>query len=118
MTSISETSFPAQTASGDHREASQGGLLFLLEEAKAPVDRGSERLMTRDGDPARAGQEAEPVIQSSSDLVGREGADARRGQLDRQRHTIQTAADLGDRSAVVGRDAERWRCGHRALREE
>ena len=54
-------------------------------------------LLAAHGGAGAAGEQAEPVVQAVDDLARRERPHARRGQLDGQRNTVQTTADLRHR---------------------
>ena len=66
-----------------------------------PVDRGAQGLLAAHRRARAAGQQAEPVVQAVEDLGQRQRAHPRGGQLDRQRHAVEPAADLGDGRGVV-----------------
>ena len=83
---------PVNTESRRRRRA-----VVVGQEVPAPVDQGVERLLARDGRPATAGEESEPVAEARRDLVGRHGRHAGGGELDRERDAVEAAADLGDR---------------------
>jgi hypothetical protein len=53
-----------------------------------------------------AGQQPEAVVQPVGDLGERQGAQPRRGQFDRQRQTVERAADPQDGVGVGGVDGE------------
>ena len=46
-------------------------------------------------------EEPEPFVEVVEDLRGAEGAHPRRGQLDRERHPVEPARDLGDRHEIT-----------------
>jgi len=54
------------------------------------------------GGSAAPGQEREPVVEALGQLGRGEGAQPGDRQLDRQRHAVQRAADLGHRPGVAG----------------
>ena len=62
--------------------------------------------MTLDGAAPSAGQDLESAIESAGEFGRTKRDDARRGQLDRQRDTVQTPADLDHGAHVVLRQSE------------
>jgi len=97
--------------SGLDREAAtedaQAQEQLLLERAKqleAPRDRRLERLLPGRR-VARSGQ-GQPVAQAREQLLGAQQTESRCGQLDRERHPFETAADLGDDRRVLGLQVE------------
>ena len=79
----------------------------------APVDRGLERLMTRQRRPAPARQQCEPIGQAVEDLLHRQNAGPHRRELDRERQAVEPPADIHDRPLVCLRQLE---CARRGLR--
>ena len=74
--------------------------------------------MTRQSRPASSRQEREPVGQPIEDLLGGEDSCSDSRELDRQRQTVETAAQPDDGRLVRGGQLERPRCGDRALGEQ
>lgn len=73
--------------------------------------------MARRGCPVRCGQDTELVVQTFKDLAGREHPGQACGQLDRQGHPVQSAADIRHRARVLLRERESA-CGCRPLGEK
>ncbi|MDD7942845.1 hypothetical protein PHK61_30975 [Actinomycetospora lutea] len=86
--------------SGEHREASEHSLLELVEQLVGPIDHGAQGALPLGHAPANPAQQQEPRVEAGSKLGGAHGAQARRGELDRERQPVQSAADLGDRRNV------------------
>ena len=80
-------------------------VLGLVEQVPAPVDHRAQRLVARQRRTAAAGEQPEPVVQAAGDLRRGHRAQAGGGQLDRQRHAVEPAAD-GEHRAEVGLDGE------------
>jgi hypothetical protein len=83
-----------------------------------PVDRRSKRLLPRQRGAPSSGQECEPVGQPIEDLFGREDSGPNGGQLDRERQTVEAAAQLDDGCLVRAGQLEGSRCGGSALGEQ
>ena len=79
---------PAKTAS--RRPAPFG----VVEQVPAPVDHRAQRLVAGQRRTAAAGEQPEPVVEAGRDLLERQGPQPGGGQLDRQRHPVEPAADL------------------------
>ena len=92
--------------------------LVFGEEVMAPIDGLAQRLVPRDGDPARAGEQPEAIIEPRGNLLHRQGADPCSGELDRERDAVEPPADLGDRGGISFGDPEFRDGGDRALHEE
>ena len=76
-------------AAAEDRERAQRPLGLGVEQAVAPVQRGTHR------------HQRERVVEPAGDRAGGEHRDARGGQLERQRHALEPAADLRDRALVI-----------------
>ena len=63
--------------------------------------------MSLDRGTATAGEEPEAIVESGGDLRRAHGHDPRRGELDRERNTVEPSTDLVHRLGVRGRDRER-----------
>jgi hypothetical protein len=68
--------------------------LLAGEQVVAPVDRGPQRLLAGQRGAAASAEHVEAVAEAHSDLVERQRGRAGRGELDGQRHAVQTPADL------------------------
>ena len=80
--------------------------LLAREQVVAPVDRGPQRLLAGQRGAAAGAEHVEAVAQARRDLLERQRGRARRGELDRQRHAVQTPADLPDCAAGAVRGIE------------
>ena len=88
------------------------------EEVMAPIDGLAQRLVPRNGDPARAGEQPEAIIEPRGNLLHRQGADPCSGELDRERNPVQAPADLRDGWSVAFSDSEVRHRGDGPLDEE
>ena len=88
------------------REATEQSSLRLGEQFVAPVDGRLERALARNRRAAPAGQQTETILQPSVDLVERQHVQPCSRQLDCERYSVETQADLGDRRDVAGGDSE------------
>jgi hypothetical protein len=70
--------------------------LVVVEQVPAPLDHGLQRAVPRQRGATAACQQPEPVRQACGDLVDGERAQPGSRQLDRERLTVQTHADLAD----------------------
>jgi hypothetical protein len=84
----------------------------------APVNGGAERLVTRQGAAAPAGEQGKPVGQPGEDLLCREDSRPDCGEFDRQREAVEPTAQLGDRRPVGSGQVEVTGCRRRPLREQ
>ncbi len=66
----------------------------------APVDGGLEGLLPGQRRPAATGQDREAVAQPLDQLVQPDRPQSHGGQLERQGHTVKTAAEIGHQLAV------------------
>ena len=89
-------------AAGEDRQAREDEPLHRGEEVVRPVDRGAQRVVTLHAAPA-AGEEPEALVNAARQLFDAEHAGAGSGELDRQRHAVQPAAEArhDSRPAVV-----------------
>ena len=83
-------------AARKHRQSPQHDALGIGEQVVAPIDRGAQGLLARQGGAAAAGQQAKGIVQPRGDLLDAEHLHAAGGQLDRERNAVEPAADLGD----------------------
>ena len=104
--------------SGEDREPTEEHALLAREQVMAPVDRGPQRLLAGQRRAAAGAEHVEAVAQARGDLLERQRGRAGRGELDGQRHAVQTPADLlhGAGGAVRGIEARPRRGG--ALAEQ
>ena len=90
-------------AGGEHRQSREQRPFGLRQELVAPVDRGFERPLPRDGGPRPACQQPESIAEPQVDLLDRQHRHASRRQLDRQWNAVEALADARDRCSVAGR---------------
>ena len=74
---------------GKHRQPAEHPPLVLAEQPVTPVHRRRQRPQPRRRQPVPASQQREPVIQALQQLRQPQRLDPRRGQLNRQRHSVQ-----------------------------
>ena len=79
---------------GEHGEATVKDALLTGEQVVAPVDRGAQRLLAGQRGATTGAEHVEALAQARGDLIERQRGRASRGELDRQRHAVQTPADL------------------------
>ena len=84
----------------------------------APFERRPQRLLARQAGAAAAPQQRERVAEPRGDLRGRQHVRAGGGELEREWHAVEPAADLGDRVGVVVGQRERVRGLRRPLAEQ
>jgi hypothetical protein len=106
-----------RAAAGEHREASEQPLLVRIEQVVRPRNRRAERLLARVG-VAASPKEVQPLGEAVEDLLRREDLRPGSRELERERHAVETAAELRDRAAPPqpGTEAEqldRVRLGER-----
>jgi len=102
----------------EHRQAPEQLPFRIGQQLIAPVHGCFECPLPRDGCARAAREQPESILQPDVDLIHRQDRHACRGQLDRERNTIETAADLCDHSRV-GRSHRQTRFnGGRTLDEE
>jgi hypothetical protein len=70
----------------------------------APVNGGLKRLLPPRSRSTAGGQQPEAVFQPLGHLLDRKRRHSRSGKLDRQRQSVEPAADLGDGSRIRRRD--------------
>ena len=90
-----------RASASEHRQPSEDALLIVEQQVIAPLDDGPEGLLPWQRGPRTACQEAEAIVQPGCQLVYGDGAHAAGGQLDRQRHAVQSMAQLGDGLRVL-----------------
>ena len=72
-------------------------LLLPVQQLVAPLDSGAQRPLPLRRIARTAGQERERQLEPLQELLRAEQADPRRRELERERETVETAADRGDR---------------------
>ena len=91
-------------ASREHGQSAEQNLFALLQEVPAPIDECLQSLLSRQGRPAPADQQAEAIVEAGRDLLGGHDSQTGCGQFKRERYSIQLPDNLGDRRDVVGRE--------------
>src|SRR5262249_48922925 len=81
--------------------APQQRALAVVQQIEAPVERRRERLLARPRVTRPTSEEAEAVIEPADDLCGGEMTNTCRGELDRERYSVETFADLRHRGGRV-----------------
>src|SRR5262245_38237766 len=89
-------------AAGEDAQACHEVLFMRLEEVVAPLDRGAQRALPLWEIPRSAGEQRQRLLEPLEEHIRGEQLDPRGGQLDRERETVETAADLAD-GAVGGK---------------
>ena len=84
----------------EHREPAEHDSLGFAQVAVAPVEQRLQRLMTRMRSAAPLPMQPEALLEEVRGSPDAVGCDAPRGEFDRERDPIQSAADAGDRSAA------------------
>jgi hypothetical protein len=93
-------------AAGEHGEPAEHGLVGLVEERMAPVDRRGERLVPAVGPAGPSHEQLEPIVQGGIDLLGAEGAEPGGSQLDRERDAVEPRHDGPHCGATRGIELE------------
>ncbi len=90
----------------EYGQPAKQDLLTLGQKVPTPIDERLQSLVSRQGRPAPADQQAEAIVEAGRDLLG--GHDSRTGcgQFKRKRDAVQLPDDLGDRRDVAGRELE------------
>jgi hypothetical protein len=100
-------------------EAPQDRALDRGKKLVAPVERGSHRLVPRQGGAMAAGEQPEPIVQAGGELVHPEGGASGGGQLDGQWDAIQPSTNRAGergRSRVQGEGSvDRLSASHEQL---
>ena len=97
-------------AAREDGEAREGGLLGFAQQLVVPVEQPLHRPLSSGGARIAAAEELEAVPQPFEDLGWRQHGEASRGELDREGHAVEMAADLGEHSLVFGSRAKSGRC--------
>ena len=92
--------------------------LALVEQVVAPVDERAHGLLARQRRAIAAGEDAEALVSRSARLWTRHGLDARRGEFDRERDAVETAADIDDDRRIGVGEREAGVGGGGAIDEE
>src|ERR1700686_1241289 len=88
-------------------QAPKENTLGIIEQVVAPVDHGAQCLLAGEDGAAATGEGAESIIESLGPLRHRQDPDPGRGELERKRHAVESAADPDDVSGVLLREGER-----------
>src|SRR3972149_4726318 len=91
-----------------NRESSEQFLFGICQELVAPVERRTQRSVSRRGASASSRQQVQSVIKSRQDLLRGQHIDPRRRQFDSQWDTLQPLADLGDGRGLIFGPGELW----------
>ena len=105
-------------APGEHAQPVEHPSLGLVEQVVRPVDRGAERLVALGRAALAAREQAEALVEALGELGRREHRDPCRGELDRERHAVESSAHLRDRGGVALVDREAGPHRLRPLDEE
>ena len=103
---------------GEHREPREHRSLGVVELVVGPVDRRPQRLVAAHRASGRSGEEPEALVEPLRDLRRGEHAGARRGELDRERDSVETPAYLEHGAHVVVADGEVVLRRRRSIGEE
>ncbi len=93
-------------ALNEHPEPRQKPLLDGGQQPEAPLEQGDQVAMAMIAARIITAQEAKSLIQPFEHLIRREQRKTRRGELQRERHSVETLADVGDRGRIVRRQFE------------
>ena len=105
-------------AAREHAEPPEHPLLFGVEKAVTPLERGAQRLVPAEHGARTGSEHVEAFVEPRAQAFHAEQRHARGGKLDGQRNAVEPPADLDDRIDVVGPQDEVRRHGLRARREE
>ncbi len=87
-------------AAREHRQAAEHGLLRVVEQRVAPLQRGTQRLLARRGVACAAGQQRQGGVQALQHAGHAQQRHPRRGQLQRQRYAVEPPAHLRQRGGL------------------
>src|ERR1700722_2336560 len=80
----------------ENREAPGKNALVLAEQLIAPVERRAQRLLARQQVPSASRQQRKPLIESIAELLRAQKRRSCRREFDRERNTVEAAANFGD----------------------
>ena len=87
-------------AAGKNADPLEHRLLRRRQQPVAPLEGSAQSLMSAQGEARARGQQPEPLVQPRANALDAEQRHARCCQLDRQRNSVQSTADLDDRAEV------------------
>jgi hypothetical protein len=93
-------------AAAEDAQAAEDRLFGRIEQIVAPSDRRLQRLLPCGQIGLRAPEEPEAVVEPRRDLLDRQQRRAGGGELERERQTVEAAAEPGDRGRGGGVEAE------------
>src|SRR5262249_14518589 len=85
----------------ENAQMPEQALLLLRQQIVAPVQSGVQCPMTRQCGATSLRQQSEPVFETVRDVVNAECGGTRRGELDRQRDTVEASANSSDSRPMV-----------------
>ena len=83
-------------AAREHRQMIEQPLLLVREQLVAPVDGRPKRLMSRQRRATPSDEKTKPVVESLREPLYRDGTEPSRRELQRERKTVEAAADVRD----------------------
>src|SRR4029077_7542936 len=86
-------------ATGEHRHSAQEQTLVLREQSVAPLHRGSKRPLRAVGPAGRLWEKVEQVVEVPRDVQQVESNHPGGGEFNRERKTVDAAADLCNQRA-------------------
>ena len=101
----------------EHGDSAQQCGFARRKQTVAPVERRRQSAVSLRARPA-PDKEAESIVELLQQTADTERIDARRGEFDRKRETIESAADLGDRRRVGVAQLEQLEAVGRAVYKE
>ena len=90
----------------------------MREQVVAPLDRRAHRLLPRERFASSPRQESKSIVELLDERADRQRVDAGRRQFDRERNSVEAAADFSDRRRVFRRRCETKVCGARPVDEQ
>ena len=95
-----------RAAAGEHTEPPEHGLLVRREQPVAPLQRGTQRLVTAQHRARAGGQQAEALAQPLAQSFDAHQGQSGDGKLDRERDPVEPPAYLDDRGNVARHELE------------
>ena len=83
-------------AAGKNGQATQHQARAVVEQVMAPIERGAQRLMSRQRGAPTAGEQLKTVVEARRQRLQAERGRARGRELDRQRNAVEAPHDHGD----------------------
>ena len=103
---------------GENGEPAQHEALDVGQEPVAPVQRRLQRLLSRRRGALALPEQSEALVEQCGGLLQAVGLDPAGGELDRQRHAVELAADAGDDRGIGIVELDLRAAGHGAFEEE